>query len=69
MTRGTEERIRQLIDDPPEGSAIAEAKKFGVDLYSILENLKLSPAERLRRAAEETDFVRRLRTESEKPGP
>ncbi|HEY6971144.1 MAG TPA: hypothetical protein VJA94_18185 [Candidatus Angelobacter sp.] len=61
MTRATEEKIRQLIDDPPEGSAIAEAKRFGVDLYSILENLKLSPAERLRRAAEETDFVRRVR--------
>jgi len=61
MTRDTEERLRQLIDHPPEGSAIAEARDFGVDLYSILENLKLTPAERFRRAAEETDFVRRLR--------
>lgn len=61
MTHSMEEKIRQLIDHPPEGSAIAEAKQFGVDLYGILENLKLSPAERLRRAAEETDFVRRVR--------
>ena len=61
MTRNTEERLRQLVDHPPEGSAIAEAKKFGVDLYSILENLKLTPAERFRRAAEETAFVQRLR--------
>lgn len=66
MTRETEEEIRQLIEHPPEGSAIAEAKAFGVDLYSILENLKLTPAERLRRAAEETDFVRRLRENIEK---
>jgi hypothetical protein len=61
MDSNTEERLRQLVDHPPEGSAIAEAKKFGVDLYSILENLKLTPAERFHRAAEETDFVRRLR--------
>jgi hypothetical protein len=61
MSRQREEALRWLIDHPPEGSAIAEAKKFGVDLYSILENLKLTPAERFRRAAEETDFVRRVR--------
>lgn len=61
MTRETEDRLRQLIDHPPEGSAIAEAKEFGVDLYGILENLKLTPAERFRRAAEETEFVQRLR--------
>ena len=61
MTRNTEEKLRQLIDNPAEGSAIAEAKEFGVDLYSILENLKLTPAERFRRAAEETDFVQRIR--------
>ena len=61
MTPNTEEKLRQLIDHPPEGSAIAEAKEFGVDLYSILENLKLTPAERFRRAAEETDFVQRIR--------
>ena len=52
MTHSAEEEIRHLIDHPPEGSAIAEAKRFGVDLYGILENLKLTPAERFRRAAE-----------------
>lgn len=61
MDRSTEEKIRELIEHPPEGSAIAEAKEFGVDLYGLLENLKLTPAERLRRAGEETDFVRRIR--------
>jgi len=66
MTREEENRLRHLIENPPEGSDIAEAKKFGVDLYGILENLKLTPAERLRRAAEETDFVRRLRKNQDK---
>jgi hypothetical protein len=61
VTEKTEKELRELIESPPKGSAIEEAKKFGVDLYGILENLKLTPAERLRRAAEETDSVRRLR--------
>ena len=53
-----QEVINELIDEKVK---IKEAKKFGVDLHSILENLKLTPAERFRRAAEETDFVYRLR--------
>ena len=39
MTHKTEKDLRQLIEHAPAGSAIAEAKKFGVDLYTILENL------------------------------
>ena len=66
MTRETEDRLRQLIDHPPAGSAIAEAKEFGVDLYGLLENLKLTPAERFRRAAEETEFVQRVRGNMQK---
>lgn len=66
MTRDTETKLRELIDHPPAGSAIAEAKEFGVDLYGILENLKLTPVERFRRAAEETAFVQRLRENIEK---
>ena len=62
MDRSTEEKIRELIEHPPEGSAISEAKEFGVDLYILLENLKLTPAERFRRAAEEADFIRRIRS-------
>ena len=61
MTRVAESRLRKLINHPPRGSAIAKAKEFGVDLYGVLENLKLSPAERFRRAAAETSFVRRIR--------
>jgi hypothetical protein len=61
MTRAAETRLRKLISHPPRGSAIAKAKEFGVDLYGILENLKLTPAERFRRAAAETLFVRRIR--------
>ncbi|HET9743623.1 MAG TPA: hypothetical protein VFQ00_12800 [Terriglobales bacterium] len=66
MTPEAEEELRRLIDHPPEGSAIAAAKAFGVDLYGLIENLKLTPGERFRRAAEETDFVRRLREQTGK---
>ncbi len=61
MTRTTERRLLDLINNPPAGSAVAEAKAFGVDLYSIFENLKLTPTERFRRAAEETAFVQSIR--------
>lgn len=55
------EDLREFIRNAPEGSPIDEARKFGVDLNSIVENLKLTPAERFRRTAEETDFVWRVR--------
>jgi hypothetical protein len=61
MTPNMEKRLLELIDNPPPGSAIAEAKEFGADLYNVIENLKLTPGERLRRAAQETDLVRRIR--------
>lgn len=64
MTRSTERKLLELINNPPADSAIAEAKAFGVDLLSIFENLKLTPTQRFRRAAEETAFVGRLRQTS-----
>ena len=68
MTHKTEMRLRKLIENPPPGSAIAEAKAFGVDLYSVLENLKLTPAERFRRGDEERLFVQKLRKAGQKAG-
>lgn len=60
----SEERYREifaLIQNPPPGSAVEAAKQFGVDLYTTLENLRLTPAERIRRGEEESKFVERLR--------
>jgi hypothetical protein len=68
MTRKTEMRLRKLIENPPPDSAIAEAKAFGVDLYSVLEKLKLTPAERFRRGDEERLFVQKLREAGQKAG-
>lgn len=68
MTRSTERRLLELINNPPAGSAIAEAKAFGVDLTSILENLKLTPAERWRRAEQNLEFAKRLRRAGQDAG-
>ena len=68
ITRRAEARIRKLIENPPAGSAIEQAKEFGVDLYSTLEKLKLSPAERFRRGDENRRFVQRLREAGRKAG-
>ncbi|HLJ89019.1 MAG TPA: hypothetical protein VKZ53_19520 [Candidatus Angelobacter sp.] len=68
MTRQTEQKLWELIEHPPEGIAIAEAKSFGVDLYALLANLKLSPTERFRRAEDERAFVERLRQAGREAG-
>jgi len=43
---------RRSIEDkllhPEPGSRIAEARDYGIDLSQIVENLRLSPAERIR---------------------
>jgi hypothetical protein len=57
-----------LIKNPPPGSAIEAAKEFGVDLYATLENLRLTPDERIRRASEESQFAERLREAGRKAG-
>jgi hypothetical protein len=40
------ERAAERLRHPRPGSKIEAAKKFGVDLTVLIENLRLSPAER-----------------------
>jgi hypothetical protein len=44
MKRTAEEKLL----DPRPGSKIAEARDFGIDLTQLVENLRLTPAERIR---------------------
>ena len=69
ISEATYRRLFALIKSPPRGSAIAAAKEFGVDLYSTLENLRLTPSERLRRAEEESKFAQELREAGRKAHP
>ncbi len=44
MKRTPEEKLL----NPKPGSKIAEAKEFGIDLTLLIENLRLTPAQRVR---------------------
>lgn len=61
-------KLFALIQNPPPGSAIHAAKDFGVDLYATLENLRLTPSERMLRAFGESRFAAELREAGRKAG-
>jgi hypothetical protein len=44
------ERLLRLIENPPPASKLAAAREAGVDLRQLVENLRLTPAERLQKA-------------------
>jgi hypothetical protein len=71
MTPEQDELIRELIANPPPGSKLEEAKRFGIDLTLLYENLKLTPEQRLRTLAEDAAFSEMLgsarRLPKEKP--
>jgi len=50
-----------LITNPPPGSKLAAAKEFGLDLTLLLENLALTPTERLQKAFAVAAFHEELR--------
>lgn len=67
----SEETYRELfavIQNPPLSSAMETAKEFGVDLFATLENLRLTPDERIRRALEESQFAETLRQAGREAG-
>ncbi len=47
MDSETYDRLAKLIANPPPGSKLAAAKEQGVDLAVLLENLRLTPTERI----------------------
>ncbi len=55
------DRAIELITNPPSGSKLAAAKEFGVDLTLLIENLALSPTERLQRLCAAEGFYEALR--------
>jgi len=40
---------RERLLDPKPGSKIAEARDYGIDLTMLAENLRYTPAERIKR--------------------
>lgn len=56
----------ELITSPPAGSKLAAAKKFGIDLTLLLENLGLTPTERLQKLCAAQGFYEELRQAGER---
>lgn len=52
--------------NPRPGSKIAEAKEFGIDLTLIVENLRLTPEQRLKKLQSAMESFDKLRKEASK---
>jgi len=49
ITREQREILLKAIEHPPRGSGLDIAKRAGVDLYDLIENLCLTPTQRIRK--------------------
>jgi len=47
----------EVLRNPPPGSACAAARDFGIDLTLIIEQLRLTPEERIRKLDDLRDAV------------
>ena len=55
------EQAERRLRNPPPGSRIEAAAKFGVDLSLLINQLRLSPAERVRRMHEAVQAAEQVR--------
>ncbi len=55
-----------MIAHPPRGSKLAEAKKYGVDLTLLVENLSLTPTERAKKLSRGAKALQELRRAGER---
>jgi hypothetical protein len=63
-------RAEARLRNPPEGSRIEAAKRFGIDLTLLISSLRLTPAERARRMEESCELMLRSRgTARRSPAP
>ena len=64
MERLTEkrlEKIEELFRNPPPNSKIAEAREFGTDFTLLIENLRLTPQERIEKLQYSVKFLKSLK--------
>jgi hypothetical protein len=62
MTPEQHKLALELINNPPPGSKLAEAKEHGIDLTLLLSNLTRTPTERAQRLVEGAETLRALRS-------
>jgi hypothetical protein len=61
LTAEQRARAEDLLLHPRPGSRIEAAKKYGVDLTLLTEQLRLTPAERARKLEQATEELERIR--------
>ena len=61
MTREEQQRLFDLVANPPPGSKIEAAKQYGIDLTLNLRRLALTPTERIREMEGALRLVMELR--------
>jgi hypothetical protein len=61
--------LEQYLLHPPAGSAAARAAEFGTDLTLTLENLRLTPEERIRKLDSFITGVAKLKASARVIGP
>jgi hypothetical protein len=61
MPQEEEQRLYELVQNPPPGSTIEAAKAYGVDLTLILRRLKLTPTERVLEMEQAMQLVEEMR--------
>ena len=49
ITPEERDMLLKVIENPPRGSKLYIAKRAGVDLYALIENLCLTPEQRIRK--------------------
>jgi len=54
-------RAEERLLHPSAGSRIEQAKKFGIDLTMLVEQLRLTPAERVRKLESASIAIERVR--------
>jgi hypothetical protein len=61
MTVEEQQRLWDLVQNPPPGSKIAAAKEYGVDLTLTLRALRQTPEERAQEMHAALEFAEELR--------
>jgi ribosome-associated translation inhibitor RaiA len=61
MTSEEHKRLWELIQNPPPGSKIEAAKRYGVDLTLNLRSLQLTPTERAEAMNQALEFAMEMR--------
>lgn len=68
MTSDEHKRLWELIQNPPLGSKIEAAKRYGVDLTLNLRSLQLTPTERAEAMNSALEFALEMRKAGQKLG-